>query len=201
VLEKLFGKKRGEPIIVISGLPRSGTSMAMKMVHAAGFEAVQDGIRTADEDNPKGYFELERVKDLDKPGSKAWLRDHRGKVVKVISFLLRDLPYDNDYRVIFMHRKLEEVLASQEKMLDRRGEGNESSDDRMKEIYLDHLGKVQNLMAARDNFECLDVHYTDVLTDPETQAKRIAEFLGRPEKARVMAEQVDPNLYRNRADS
>ncbi len=201
MLEKLFGKKRGEPIIVISGLPRSGTSMAMKMVNAAGFEAVQDGIRTADEDNPKGYYELERVKDLDKPGSKAWLREYRGKVIKVISFLLRDLPYDNDYRIIFMHRKLEEVLASQQKMLDRRGEENETDDGRMREIYLDHLGKVQNLMTARDNFEALDIHYSDVLSDPETQAKRMAEFLGRPDKARAMAEQVDPNLYRNRAKS
>ncbi|GJM44110.1 MAG: hypothetical protein DHS20C21_09520 [Gemmatimonadota bacterium] len=200
-LDKVFGKGRGKPIVIISGLPRSGTSMAMKMVQAAGIEVIQDGIRTADDDNPKGYYELEQVKDLDKPGNKSWLQAYRGKAVKVISFLLRDLPYDNDYKIVFMHRKIEEVLASQQKMLDRRGETNESSDDRMAEIYQDHLTKVQNLVRARDNFECLEIHYSDVLSDAPTQARRMAEFLGMPEKADAMAAQVDQQLYRNRAQS
>jgi Sulfotransferase family len=198
-LDKIFGSGRGKPIVVVSGLPRSGTSMAMKMIEAAGFEVVQDGIRTADTDNPKGYYELEQVKDLDKPGSKAWLRQHRGKVVKVISFLLRDLPYDNDYRIVFMHRKIEEVLASQQKMLERRGEANESTDDRMAEVYQDHLAKVMNLIKARDNFECLELHYSEILADGPGQAKRMADFLGVPEKAGAMAAQVDQALYRNRA--
>jgi len=197
-LDKVLGR-RGKPVVVISGLPRSGTSMAMKMVEAAGFEIVQDGIRTADTDNPKGYYELERVKDLDKPGNKAWLRECRGKAVKVISFLLRDLPYDNDYRIVFMHRTMEEVLASQQKMLNRRGEANESTDDRMAEVYEDHLVKVMNLIRARDNFECLEIHYSHVLADARNEAKRIAEFLGVPEKAEAMAAQVDQELYRNRA--
>jgi len=198
-LDKIFGSGRGKPIVVVSGLPRSGTSMAMKMIEAAGFEIVQDGIRTADTDNPKGYYELEQVKDLDKPGSKTWLRAHRGKAVKVISFLLRDLPYDNDYRIVFMHRNIEEVLASQQKMLTRRGETNESTDDRMAEVYQDHLIKVKNLIKARDNFECLELHYTDVLADGAAQARKMAEFLGVPEKADAMAAQVDQALYRNRA--
>jgi len=198
-LDKIFGSGRGKPIVVVSGLPRSGTSMAMKMIEAAGFEIVQDGIRTADTDNPKGYYELEQVKDLDKPGSKTWLRAHRGKAVKVISFLLRDLPYDNDYRIVFMHRNIEEVLASQQKMLTRRGETSESTDDRMAEVYQDHLIKVKNLIKARDNFECLELHYTDVLADGAAQARKMAEFLGVPEKADAMAAQVDQALYRNRA--
>lgn len=198
-VQKIFGSGRGKPIVVVSGLPRSGTSMAMKMLEAAGFEIVQDGIRTADTDNPKGYYELEQVKDLDKPGNKQWLRQHRGKAVKVISFLLRDLPYDNDYKIIFMHRNIDEVLASQQKMLDRRGETNESTDDRMAEVYQDHLGKVMNLIKARDNFDCLEIHYSDVLTDGRNQARRIAEFLGVPGKADAMAAQVDQALYRNRA--
>lgn len=199
-LDRLFGRgRRGKPIVVISGLPRSGTSMAMKMVEAAGIEIVQDGIRTADTDNPKGYYELEQVKDLDKPGNKAWLKAHRGKAIKVISFLLRDLPYDNDYRIIFMHRTMEEILASQQKMLSRRGEENESSDDRMTAVYEDHLVKVRNLIRARDNFECLEIHYSDVLADSRKEARRIAEFLEMPEKAEAMAEQVDQALYRNRA--
>lgn len=198
-LDKILGNKRGKPIYVISGLPRSGTSMAMKMMEAAGLSVVQDGIREADEDNPKGYYELERVKDLDKPGSKAWLQEHRGHVVKVISFLLRDLPYENDYKIVFMHRNVEELLASQAKMLERRGEGNETDDSRMVRIYEDHLVKVMNLIKARDNFDCLEIHYTDVLTDAPAQAKRMADFLGCPEKADTMAAQVDQALYRNRA--
>ena len=201
-LEKLFGGGgRGEPVVVVSGLPRSGTSMAMKMLEAAGIEPLQDGIRTADEDNPKGYFEHERVKELDKPGAdRAWFRDARGKALKVISFLLPYLPGDSDYRIIFMTRSVEEVLASQAKMLERRGEGNETEDDRMIEIYADHLEKVRNVIAVRDNMDILDLHYSDVLSDAAPHADRIAEFLGLPDEAAAkMAAQVDSQLYRNRA--
>src|SRR5438128_3864516 len=120
----------GRPIVVVSGLPRSGTSMAMKMLEAGGLRVVTDGQRTADEDNPKGYYEDERVKDLHREGDKTWLRDARGDVVKIISFLLKSLPADNNYKVLFMHRNLREIVASQNKMLARRGEKNETPDDR-----------------------------------------------------------------------
>jgi hypothetical protein len=201
-LDKLFGDGgRGEPVIIVSGLPRSGTSMAMKMLQAAGIEPLQDGIRTADEDNPKGYFEHERVKDLDKPGTdRTWVRGARGKALKVISFLVPYLPDSNDYRIIFMTRSVEEVLASQAKMLERRGEENETEDDRMSDLYADHLKKVRNVIAVRENMEILDVHYSDVISAAAPQAKRIAEFLGLSEEAaRKMAAQVDSQLYRNRA--
>ena len=112
----------GPPIVVVSGLPRSGTSMAMKMLEAGGLSVVTDGLRAADEDNPKGYYEDERVKDLHQAADKAWLRDARGKVVKIISFLLKSLPAENNYQVLFMHRNLREIVSSQNKMLVRRGE-------------------------------------------------------------------------------
>ncbi|MGD8441825.1 MAG: hypothetical protein PVG53_14935, partial [Holophagae bacterium] len=147
----------GKPVIVVSGLPRSGTSMAMKMLAAGGLETVVDNVRTADEDNPKGYFEDERVKDLAEmdDGDKGWIRDARGRVIKVVSSLLQHLPKDNDYRVIFMRRNLTEVLASQAKMLDRRGEENTASDDDMLRMYASHLDKVEFQLRFRDWFDVL----------------------------------------------
>src|SRR4051812_1120245 len=112
--------RRGAPIIVVSGLPRSGTSMAMRMLDAGGVPVVVDGVRTADEDNPNGYYELESVKGLDKPGDTAWLRDARGKAVKIVSHLVTWLPETFDYQVLFMERSLDEILASQNKMLVHR---------------------------------------------------------------------------------
>jgi hypothetical protein len=173
--------------------------MMMKMLDAAGLEIVTDEIRTADEDNPKGYFELERVKDLDKGGDSSWLTEHRGKVVKIISFLLKDLPDSCFYRVIFMRRDLEEVIASQNKMLVRRGEEADGSDDgKMARLYAGHLQKVEVLLGQRPNFELLDVHYRQAVEDPRAQAVRVCKFLGLQDRANEMARAVDRALYRNR---
>lgn len=188
----------GEPIVVVSGLPRSGTSMAMKMLEAGGVSLVIDGIRTADEDNPKGYYEDERVKDLGQMQDKAWLAESKGKAIKIISYLLKDLPKDHNYKVLFMRRNLQEVLASQSKMLERRGEASESSDERMIEIYEDHLWKVNRLLKRETHIEALDVPYKQVLEGPGEQARRIHDFLGLPLDVEKMAGVVDQNLYRNR---
>lgn len=193
--------KYGEPIVVVSGLPRSGTSMSMKMLEAGGVDVVQDGIRAADEDNPKGYFEHERVKELDKGGDKSWVKNSRGHAIKVISYLLPHLPDDNLYQVIFILRDYQEVLASQQKMLDRRGEKNETDDARMIEIYDKHLADVKRILERRPNFDVLYQHYTEVLKDPATAARKMAEFLGGDMDAREMAAAVDPSLWRNRADT
>lgn len=173
--------------------------MTMKMLDAVGLGTVVDGIREADEDNPKGYFEDERVKDLHKAGDKNWVRAARGKALKVISWLLKDLPDENYYKVIFMRRNLKEVLASQKKMLDRRGEISETSDERMIEIYKDHLWKVNYLFKHRPNFEAIDIEYAAVISDPRTQATRIRDFLGMDLDVDKMVAAVDPKLYRNRA--
>jgi hypothetical protein len=191
--------KYGKPIVIVSGLPRSGTSLAMKMLDAGGMAQVVDGLRTADEDNPKGYFEDERVKDLHKMADKTWVRDARGKALKVISFLLKDLPESNRYRVVFMRRHLDEVLASQNKMLQHRGEKSETPDDKMKAIYEDHLKQVFALLEKKPNFEVLFVDYTGVLEDPRGQAERIRDFVGLPLDAEKMAGVADKALYRNRA--
>lgn len=201
-LRQFFRRLRfGEPIVVVSGLPRSGTSMAMKMLEAGGLLTVVDDLRTADEDNPKGYYEDERVKDLGQMADKSWLRGARGKVIKVISYLLKDLPPTHNYQVIFLRRDLREVLASQTKMLERRGERNETSDERMLELYEDHLWKVGRLLKRSPHLESLDVPYKAVLDDPRAEAERIAAFLGRPLDVAKMASVVDESLYRNRARS
>lgn len=199
-LKTLFNRIRyGHPVIVVSGLPRSGTSMTMKMLEAVGLGTITDGQREADEDNPKGYFEDERVKDLHKTEDKTWLKDARGKAIKVISYLLKDLPEGNNYKVIFMRRNLNEVLASQKKMLDRRSEKSETSDERMIEIYKDHLWKVNWLFKHKSNFDALDIEYQTVIQDPRKQATRIREFLGRDLDVDKMVAAVDPSLYRNRS--
>lgn len=203
LMKRLFGKiMYGEPIIVVSGLPRSGTSMMMKMLTAAGMTVAQDGIRSADEDNPKGYFELEKVKELDKVQEKGWMKDYRGQVVKVISFLLRDLPPDNNYKVIFMLRELEEVLASQKKMLERRNEPADAVDDeKMKKNYDNHLRKVRYMLEREANMDVLYVKYDEVVANPRGEAERVNKFLGGEFDVEKMTAAVDGSLYRNRKES
>lgn len=201
-LRRLYRRMRhGKPIVVVSGLPRSGTSMAMKMLEAGGLSLATDGIRTADEDNPKGYYELERVKDLAKDDDKSWLVDQRGKVVKIISYLLRELPPTNNYKVLMMRRDLSEVLASQSKMLDRRGEPSHTEDDRMVELFENDLWRAGYLVKNAPQFEALEVDYRQVIADPLSEAYRIQQFLGLPLDTRSMASVVDPELYRNRAEN
>jgi len=190
----------GKPIVLVSGLPRSGTSMAMKMLAAGGLETIVDNVRTADEDNPKGYFEDERVKDLAETKDTTWIREARGKVIKVVSSLLQYLPKDNTYKVVFMRRNLHEVLASQAKMLDRRGEENTADDEDMLRMYASHLEKVMFQLRFRDWFDVLYLDFADVVADPEMAAKQLNDFLGGGLDVEKMAVQVDPNLYRNRAE-
>ena len=190
--------RRGRPIVIVSGLPRSGTSMAMRMLEAGGVPILTDGVRTADDSNPKGYYEFEPVKGLDKAGDHAWLAGARGKAVKVISFLLTYLPESYDYQVIFMHRDLDEIVASQNKMLDARGEGRGAEDARLKALYGEHLGQVERFLARRACFSTLTVEYADVLADPATQAARVNAFVGGRLDVEAMASIADRALYRNR---
>ena len=200
-LSRIYRRIRfGEPVVVVSGLPRSGTSMAMKMLDAAGVPLVVDGIREADEDNPKGYFELERVKDLANESDWAWLQTARGKAVKIISHLLRSLPSDTNYKVVFMRRDISEVLASQAKMLDRRGETSETDDGTMTELFEADVWRATYLMKKNPWFDALFINYREVLDDPLAQAHKINAFLGGGLDPQKMAAVVDPELYRNRAE-
>ena len=194
--------KYGAPVILVSGLPRSGTSMMMKMLDAGGLEIVTDNVRTADEDNPKGYYELERVKDLDKKKDKSWLGELKGKVVKIIAYLLKDLPHDCNYKVVFMRRDIGEILASQNKMLVRRGEvPDEVSDERMAKLYETHLRKVKYITENRPNFDVLEVEYRDAMEDPKALVQTLNRFLGNRLDTSKMVGVVDKSLYRNRQES
>jgi hypothetical protein len=186
----------GERIIIVSGLPRSGTSMLMRALEVAGLEPLTDQVRAADIDNPKGYYEFERVKRLPQ-GDMEWLDRARGRPVKVISALLGYLPPTHTYSVIFMHRHIDEVLSSQRKMLERRGEAA-GNDAEMTELLSEHVASVRGWLMAQSNFALLDVDYNAMLADPQMWAQRICAFVGGNIDAAAMAAAVDASLYRNR---
>ena len=198
-LNKLFSKQ--DFITIVSGLPRSGTSMMMSALRAGGMPLVVDDIRQADPSNPKGYYEFERVKKLPK-GDTAWLATAPGKAVKIISALLAFLPEDYAYRVIFMQRNLDEVMASQQRMMARNGkESDPSSDDeRLYQSYNDHLAEVTRWLEEHQNIQTLNVSYNDVLSDPMEQFQRVASFLDQKVDAVAMAQVVDPQLYREKSN-
>ena len=189
---------QNEPIIVVSGLPRSGTSMMMSMLVAGGIPAMTDAIRTADEDNPKGYFELEKVKELAKDNG--WLADAGGRAVKIISALLKHLPADYRYKVIFMRREMSEILASQRQMLIRRGEPTDAvSDERMAEMFRKHLGEVEAWLAKQPNIEVTYTNYNQMLDAPAAHIETINRYVGGQLDTAAMSAVVDKTLHRQRA--
>jgi hypothetical protein len=190
-------KKSTQQIVVVSGLPRSGTSMMMKMLTEGGLEPVTDSLRTADHDNPNGYFEFEPVKQMTE-GNTAWLEDAGGKVVKVISALLEHLPARHQYKVIFMERPLQEVLKSQQKMLTNRAEHSSTSDMEMEEQFKSHLSAVKFWLARQPNIEVSYVDYGRMLASPSSYCETIVAFLGLPLDIKKMQQVPDQGLYRNR---
>lgn len=192
---------RGGPlskaVIVVAGLPRSGTSMMMRMLEAGGIPVLTDEVREADEDNPRGYFEFEPVKQLEH--DRAWLDGAKGCAVKMVSALLEHLPPEHDYKVLFTRRAMSEILASQRKMLARRGEPADAVDDAtMTRLFEKHLRAVSAWIEAQPNIDVLYVSYNEVLADPLTHAQEINRFLGGTLDVEAMATVVDPELYRNR---
>jgi len=185
-------------ITIVSGLPRSGTSLMMQMLHCGGMSVVTDKIRAADVNNPRGYFEFEKVKKIKEDAS--WLPDARGKVFKMVSQLLYDLPSNERYRVIFMERDLDEVLSSQEQMLERAGR-EAASRDRMKHSYTLHLDRLESWLRRQAHFQVLHVSYNDLVEYPEREAERVDRFLGGTLVVGKMASAVDASLYRSRMNA
>ena len=187
---------RSDFITIVSGLPRSGTSLMMQMLTAGGIPPVTDSTRAADESNPRGYFELEAVKRL--RSDQSWLEQARGGAVKIIHLLLRELPIDGrfEYRVLFMLRPIEEVLASQRAMLVRQGKQPASAS--LAGVYQSQLAQAQEWMRARPCFSFLTLDYHRVVQHPEASAQAIAEFLQRDLDVKAMAASVDPSLWRER---
>lgn len=188
-------------VIVVSGLPRSGTSVMMKMLEAGGKIILTDNLREADANNPKGYYEFERVKQL-KDGDLAWLPDAVGKAVKIVTGLITHLPPDYHYKVIFMQRDLNEVLSSQKKMLGRLGKGDDNiPDEKMAQTYEEHIKQVKAWLVRQANIEVLYVNYNAMVANPTESLQKVSSFLGGMD-VKTMASVVDSGLYRERkADS
>lgn len=190
---------RDDTITIVSGLPRSGTSMMMMMLEAGGIAPLTDGIREADEDNPKGYYEFERVKKIKEDHD--WLNSAKGKAVKMISQLLLDLPPSHAYKIIFMRRRMEEILASQKEMLVRRGTFKEDGpgDDEMGGMLSMHVEQVLKKTAEMDDAELIEIDYNAMLKgERDDSIQRINTFLGGALNVDAMAAVIDESLYRQR---
>jgi hypothetical protein len=184
-------------LTIVSGLPRSGTSMMMRMMETGGLPVMIDLIREADDDNPNGYYEFEAVKHTKEDAS--WLDDSDGKVVKMVYRLLYDLPEDRTYYVLFMGRHLDEVLASQRVMLERHGNGADGiTDAQMRAMFQAEIDKFFKWIADRPCFKMIRVDYNNLLADPKAELTKVNEFLGGGLDVEAMAATVDPSLYRNR---
>ncbi len=198
LIEEIEEHSEGE-IIIVSGLPRSGTSMMMQMLHKGGLEPFTDAIREADESNPKGYYEHEQIKKLPFDKRKTWLKDADGKVAKVVSHLLFHLPPRYRYKVVFMARPVQDVVISQQKMLARQGKGDGKTYPLgLENSYKQNLMKVEKWDSKHYNVEMLYVDYLDVVDNPRSNAEKVNEFLGGSLDLEAMVSAVDKNLLHNR---
>lgn len=196
--ESTSGFGEWKMITIVSGLPRSGTSMMMQMLDRGGMVIVSDGERAADEDNPKGYYELEAVKRIESDTS--WLATAEGKAFKMVYLLLYHLPQDRDYKIIFMLRNVDEVVASQNKMLDRLQPGKEHPpDSAVAGAFRAHLDKVKGWLAEQSNVDVIYVSYNEVLKSPAPIVEKINGFMDGALDEDKMLAVVDPELYRQRS--
>lgn len=182
-------------ITIVTGVPRSGTSLMMQMLQAGGMDLLVDDVRPPDEDNPEGYYEFEAVKHTRADAS--WLDYAENKAVKMVYMLLNDLPVEREYKVLVMERDLHEVIASQNKMLARLGRPQSRlSDDELIEVFRDDLRQMKAWLAERPSFRVLSVNYNELLQSPGRWADDIVRFLGIPLDAERMIRVIDLGLYR-----
>ena len=192
-----FFKTEQPSITVVSGLPRSGTSMMMRMLEATGIDILADDYRTPDENNPNGYYEFTGVKQMD-DGDSQWLENAPGKAIKVVSVLLQHLPDIYNYKVIFMQRELHEVVTSQRIMLEREGKPARFDDGEMAEVFARHLERVKAWLAKQPNMDVIYINYNEVLETAGENLAHLSPFLGQPLDLGLMLATIDPRLYRNR---
>ncbi|MBW8051165.1 MAG: tetratricopeptide repeat protein [Cytophagales bacterium] len=195
--KKILDNMVRKTIYVVSGLPRSGTSLMMQMLESGGMEIYTDGFRKADENNPRGFYEHENVKTLMR--NNTWLKETDNKAVKIISHLLHNLPPNYNYKIIFMERDITEVISSQVEMLERQGKANTKNYPLKLELaFKKNLTKVKEWAKIQPNVEMICVKYTDIITDPVKQAEKVGEFLNNSLNIFKMAAVVDTSLYRIR---
>lgn len=200
ILEKQHDLESSEaPLIVVSGLPRSGTSLMMQMLQAAGIELVSDAIRKSDESNPKGYFEDERVKRFASARDTEWLKASRGKGIKIVAPLAQLIPQSIPAKIIFMQRPAHEVIRSQRQMLKREGKsGAESSDASLSKAYAKQLSKFNQWSQSNPSISVLPIHFHDAVEKPLETAKLLAIFLEKDCDIEAIAAVADAKLYRER---
>jgi hypothetical protein len=199
IWQRLTGNRQTAPcsIIVVSGLPRSGTSMMMHMLAAGGMEMVTDQLRQADGDNPNGYFEFAKVKSLTEDAS--WMAIACGKAIKIIASLLPYLPRAYTYKVILMERNLQDVLASQQIMLQHRGEDTSGPDaETMGALLAQSLNDTKDWLRQQPHIDVLQVRHADAMSGPLACAQRVRQFVEQPLDVHAMAAVVDPSLHRNK---
>ncbi len=187
-----------EPFVtVVSGLPRSGTSMMMRMLEAGGLPAITDGVRQADLDNPRGYYEFEPALRTKEDAS--WLDGAEGRVVKMVYQLVYHLPANRHYRILLMNRSLDEVLKSQRSMLGRLGRDDGGIPDaKMAQLFESELSKFRAFVAEQPHLRMIAVDYNQMVADPQPQATEVNQFLGGNLDVSAMIAVVEPSLYRNR---
>jgi hypothetical protein len=191
---------QAKPIIVVSGLPRSGTSLMMKMLEAADLELLVDNKREPDQDNPKGYYELEAVAQMKEKGTN-WVAEAPGKAVKVVAPLLKYLPADYSYKVLFMRREMPEILASQKQMLARRGKDTEAVPDAMMaQIFEKQLAEVLKWMSENSSTEYIEIPFSELVAGNMQILESMSNFLKLDMDLNAMVQIADPELYRQRVN-
>ena len=188
-----------QEFVLVSGLPRSGTSLMMQMLRAGGMELMTDGKRAADVDNPEGYWEWEEIKNL--PKRPLLIEQAQGKATKVVSALLPALPVKHKFKIIFMKRPVQEVVASQWKMLEHKGTNPKTEREHLEAAQQKHALEVLEVLRKHARVSLLEVDYPELVRDPQAGANRLAEFLGeeRVPKSSAMAGVVKPQLHRHRS--
>jgi len=187
-------------ITIVSGLPRSGTSMMMKMLESGSMQLVKDNIRKADIDNPNGYYELEKVKELENDNS--WLGCAQGKAIKIVSPILQHLDNEYRYKIIFMVRNLEEILASQRKMANRLAIFEDKIEDNLlKQKYSLHLEEIKKWGEQCDNIDILYVDHAIAINDPSSVVDSVCKFLDHELNRNEMVSVVDSSLHRHQAET
>lgn len=182
---------------IVSGLPRSGTSMVMQILEAGGMQILQDHFRTPDEDNPRGYFEFELVKQLKADSS--WLDRSGGKAIKVIYALLPFLPSCYEYNILYLNRDLNEVIGSQATMLSRNGKpGGGIGPEALKSVFKKETEKTLAWLSTQPNMRVLHIQHRELIENPGSASAKINDFLGDRLIVRAMEQVIDPSLYRNR---
>ncbi len=184
-------------ITIVSGLPRSGTSLMMQMLEKGGMTTLTDQIRKADDNNPRGYYEYDKVKSLSRDS--AWLKEAEGKAVKIIAQLLFFLPRNFEYSILFMERNMEEIIASQSKMLQSLGRTGAKLDSAILiQTFQRQVNQARAVLSKSANIQWMPVFYNTIFTDPVQTAQKVNAFLGNSLNVPDMASVVDVSLYRAR---